>query len=85
MLTCPRKNSCNTVAFESLDRKSFILAAVFAIPPAIGMALATLRVTDGDAWLLATAVAFLVAGAIAGFLLLLSIGGEPDGTHLQER
>lgn len=85
MWTCPRKTSCNTVAFESLTRESLIIAAVFGIPPAIGMALATLRVTDGEAWLLATAVAFLVAVAIIAFILLLLIGGEPDGTHVQER
>ena len=67
----------------SLDRTTLVVGLVFGIPPAVGVWLATLRVTGGDRPMLA-----VVAGGIVGLTLFLSIvvlarGGsvEPPETN----
>ena len=73
------------MAFRRPDRATLLLAAVFAIPPAVGMALATLRVTDGDAWMLAATVATVVSILVAGFVLLIASGGEANAAAVHDR
>ena len=62
----------------SLDRTTLVVGLVFGIPPAVGVWLATLRVTGGARPALAA-----VAGGIVGLTLFLAIivlarGGSVD-------
>lgn len=81
MWISPRKNAFNTVVFEPsrpIDRTVTALAVFFAIPPAIGTALAVLRVTGGESLLLSIGFGLVVGLGVGGFVVLLAITGRAE-------
>lgn len=78
-----RKNGSSTVVYDRLDRSTVAVVSIFAIPPAVGTALAAYRVTDGESWLLGVAFGSVVGIAVAAFVALLVVSGEVDADYAE--
>lgn len=59
-------------------RRSIAIAALFGIPPGVGVSMATLRVTGGENVLLATIAGVVVTISVMGVVIGLSVSGAPD-------
>lgn len=66
-----------------MNRRTLGFVFLFAIPPAIGTALATLRVTGGASLELAVLFGALVGIGVGGFLLLLTMSGHTEEPTFQ--
>ena len=56
----------------------WLLAALFSLPPGIGVALATLRVTGGEDVILSAVAGSVVTAAVALLVIGLTVSGRPD-------
>ncbi len=63
----------------AIDRRAAVYALVFAIPPAVGFALAVLRVGGSAALWQAFLSGAFVGTVIAVLVLVLAGHGRPDG------